>query len=192
MLEIELKASLDPERALQLEDQLPALGLTFDHWTLECDRYYQAPDRDFLKTDEALRLRQYETQEEKLVYLTYKGPKLDPLSNTRQEIETPVGQAPGLDAVLTALGYKPILTVKKKRRTFKGTGPLLNVSLCLDQVEGLGPFVEVEYLAADDLSPEKREGIRNRLLSLLDTLGIARDRLTRQSYLELLMASKTS
>ena len=192
MLEIELKARLDPDQALDLEARLPALGLVFDHWSRESDDYFQAPDRDFLRSDEALRLRTLENEGGSQAFLTYKGPKLDPLSNTRQEIETAIGHAPDLEAILTALGYRSILTVKKSRKLFKGREALDGVSLCLDQVEGLGSFLELEYLLADDLDPEKRESIRNRLLSLLDDLAVSRERLTRKSYLELLIASMTS
>lgn len=192
MLEIELKARLDPDQAKNLEARLVDLGLVFDHWSRESDDYFQAPDRDFLKSDEALRLRSLENEGGSQAFLTYKGPKLDPLSNTRREIETPIGHVPDLKAILTALGYRSLLTVKKTRRLYRGRGPLEGISLCLDQVEGLGSFLELEYLLADDLNPDKRESIRNRLLSLLDDLAVSRDRLTRKSYLELLMASETS
>ena len=54
----------------------------------ETDRYFNAPDRDFARTDEALRLR----QAGRLNILTYKGPKLDALSKTRSEIEAPLAE----------------------------------------------------------------------------------------------------
>ena len=80
-----------------------------------------------------------------------------------------------------ALGYRPVFTVEKLRREYR----LEDVTLCLDEVTGLGAYLELETLAP---SEEDREDAVNRLLTLLDRLGVSRDRLTRHSYLELLTA----
>ena len=71
--------------------------------------------------------------------------------------------------------------MEKLRREYR----LDDVTLCLDEVTGLGAYLELETLAP---SEEDREAAVNRLLTLLDRLGVSRDRLTRHSYLELLAA----
>ncbi|NLA95518.1 MAG: class IV adenylate cyclase [Clostridiaceae bacterium] len=192
MLEIELKARLEPQRIPHLKERLGA-EFSLRRTLEERDIYYQAPDRDFKETDEALRVRnRRQGLEEVTALLTYKGPKIDDLSNTRVELETEVGDADKIQAMLTALGYTVILTVDKKRSEYQGKGKNEKITLCLDQVEGLGHFVELEYIAPDDLPDEERESIRDRLLSLMADLGVPRRNLTRKSYLELLIQRATS
>lgn len=190
MLEIELKACLDDETARHLETKLEDHFL-FQQARQEIDRYFQAPDRDFKKTDEALRIREVDMGDTRS-FLTYKGPKTDVLSNTRLELETPVEDAGTLGRILDALGYRAVLTVRKRRREYRGTGDFEKITLCLDQVEGLGHFIELEYMAPDDLSDRQRENIRDWLLALLEDLGVDPVNLRRESYLELLIQRATS
>ena len=185
MLEIELKARLESQTVPGLKERLDA-AFSLNRTLEERDIYYQAPDRDFKKTDEALRIRR-QGLEETAGLLTYKGPKIDGLSNTRVELETEVGDADKIQALLTALGYTVILTVGKKRSEYQGKGEDGKITICLDHVDGLGHFIELEYIAPDDLPDKERESIRDRLLSLLDELGVPRENLTRKSYLELLI-----
>ncbi|NLB51060.1 MAG: class IV adenylate cyclase [Clostridiaceae bacterium] len=185
MLEIELKASLEPQTVSRLKEKLDA-EFSLLRTLAECDIYYNAPDRDFRQTDEALRIRRQET-DQVVTLLTYKGPKTDDLSNTRIELETELADADKIHGILEALGYTLILTVDKQRLEYTGQTDLGPVTICLDQVEGLGAFIELEHLAPDDLSDEERESVRNRLLSLLDDLEVSRENLTRKSYLQLLI-----
>ena len=76
---------------------------------------FNAPDRDFAQTDEALRIRRVGS----FNFLTYKGPKQDRQTKTRTEIE--VALAPGPEAaeamsqLVTRLGYRPVAVVAKTR-----------------------------------------------------------------------------
>lgn len=69
MLEVEMKFKVtSPER---IQEQLNMMGFLPSEKHFESDRYYNAPDRDFAQTDEALRIRQVGDESQ----LTYKGPK---------------------------------------------------------------------------------------------------------------------
>src|SRR6478736_612664 len=74
----------------------------------ESDHYFNAPDRDFARTDEALRLRRIGPAN----FVTYKGPKRDAQTKTRAEIEVPLaeGDAAATDFIglFTHLGYRPV------------------------------------------------------------------------------------
>ena len=83
-----------------------------------------------------------------------------------------------------ALGYKLVFTVTKKRRSFTCGAK----TVCLDSVDGLGNFMELEAVLPDG---SDREAEVEELLTLLDTMGVSHEALTRKSYLELLMASAT-
>lgn len=182
MLEAELKVSLGDLTAEELAERAIALGFVPGEQVRERDLYFNGADRDFRRTDEALRLRQVQRlpdgPQESLV--TYKGPKLDQVSNARTEYETGVSDGETAARLLEALGYRPFATVEKLRRTYRRG----EVTLCLDKVTDLGDFLELEILASGE---EEREAAVARLLALLEELGVPRDRLSRRSYLELLI-----
>ncbi len=187
MTEVELKAVLSPQQAAALPAALARLGFLEQAAVEETDLYWNGGGRDFCRTDEALRLRSVRRlpDGEGRTYLTYKGPKLDARSSTRKEYETSVGEFGAAQSILRALGYYAAFTVKKTRRSFTRGAQ----TACLDTVDGLGRYMELEQLLEDGAS---REDALTSLLALLDALDLSRDALTRKSYLELLMASATS
>jgi adenylate cyclase class 2 len=147
----------------------------------QIDTYFAHPARDFSKTDEAIRIRRIGEEN----FLTYKGPKIDSTTKTRREIELPItpGEQGALDwtSMLEALGFQVAAEVRKRRRqllvTWKGTP----VGIALDEVEGLGTFVELEIAAdARSLSEAQRH-----LTDLAQKLKLANPE--RGSYLELLL-----
>jgi len=151
----------------------------------EIDRYFNAPDRDFRRTDEALRIRQCGSRNT----LTYKGPKIDPLSKTRREIEVPLADgrraAQSAAKLLTALGYRAVGTVVKRRRVYRLRREGFGVEISLDDVAGLGRFVELEIRAEE----RRMRKARNALLRASGELGLRRPE--RRSYLELLLLRKS-
>jgi adenylate cyclase class 2 len=181
VLEAELKASLGDMSVEALLDRALARGFAPEGAVRERDVYFNGAGRDFRRTDEALRLRSVRRLPDgpRESLLTYKGPKLDQVSNARTEYETAVSDGETAEKLLEALGYRPLAVVDKVRRTYR----MEDVTLCLDEVEGLGGFLELEILVPAE---EGREEAVCRLLALLDGLGISRDRLSRRSYLELL------
>jgi len=148
------------------------MGAQEVHTTVQRDTYYRHPGRDFAKTDEALRIR----EEEGRTTLAYKGPKLDPATKSREELQVPLVGPGEMGALLLRLGFEPVAVVEKRRRTFH----LRGLEVDLDEVKGLGTFLEVEAIGCEDLA----EG-RERVLGLLRELGLSR--LERSSYLELLL-----
>lgn len=134
----------------------------------EFDVYFNHPCRDFAKTDEALRLRI-----EKKVKLTYKGPKIDMETKTREEVNLEVDDFERAVKLLEFLGFRKFRTVKKLRRIYK----LEDAIVCVDSVENLGDFVEIEV---ENL--EKK----NRIFEIAQKLGYSKEEGIRLSYLELL------
>ena len=174
MTEVELKAALTDAQAAALPEALPGLGFAPKASLRETDLYFNGGgERDFRKTDEALRLRRRRDLDAGTegTLMTYKGPKEDSRSNTRTEHETSVGDLDTARRVLEALGFKAQYTVDKVRREFSAG----DVTLCLDAVEGLGSFLELEILLEDG----DRNAAVDVLLSLLDRLGISREALSR-------------
>jgi len=179
MLEVELKfpcPKLEPVRAALLR-----LGARPSGSKAESDLYFNAPDRDFSRTDEALRLRRRGREN----FLTYKGPKIDRSTKTRVEVEVPLANGPAAarDAVslLAYLGYRRVSWVRKRRRSLSLRRNGFPVEACLDEVDSVGRFVELEVRA-----PSKMLGrARKALFELAAELGLCGAE--RRSYLELLL-----
>lgn len=181
MLEIELKAALTEVQAQTIPKRLLALGFQPGEAVRELDVYFNGgQERDFRKTDEALRLRQVQKLRtgRTETRMTYKGPKLDDRSSTRTEYEITVNALETARKLLEALGFHPAASVEKVRQTLEKD----EVTVCLDQVTGLGAYLELEILQE---SGSQQQAV-DALLNLLDALNVSRQALTRDSYLELL------
>ncbi len=82
-----------------------------------------------------------------------------------QEIEFEVSDYEKANNFLKTLGYKEWVRVNKKRRYSK----YLNANICIDEVERLGSFVEIEYLIAEE---DKKINYEDELLQIATELGI--------------------
>lgn len=169
MMEIEVKAPLpDVDKVKRRVFELG--GRDFGS-SVQVDEYYAHPSRDFASTDEALRLR----TENDLTVITYKGPKLDQETKTREEFEVSVANRATMASILDRLGFKPVIKVSKTRQVFG----LRGVTVCFDSVRGLGDFIELE-VDSQDVEAGKRA-----ILALMGEIGVSGNE--RRSYLELLM-----
>src|SRR5262245_39418921 len=114
----------------------------------EADDYFNAPDRDFARTDEAFRLRQIGERN----LITYKGPKQAGPAKTRTEIEVPLEagakSADGFRQLVLKLGFRPTAVVRKRRTIWHFQRGGFDLQACLDEVAEIGRFVEVEIVAA--------------------------------------------
>ena len=153
----------------RVEEILKKMGARFVKKVYEIDTYFNHPSRDFAETDEALRIRVAGGKS----YLTYKGRKVDVQSKTREEIEVEIKDADTAVLLLTKVGFTPVAVVKKVRIRYE----LGEFDICLDDVEDVGTFVEVET------SGEHMEERRDAALALLERLNLKK--YERKSYLEL-------
>jgi len=191
MYEVELKLRADHER---VQERLDDIGATAVGTVTQEDAYFDAPDRNFADTDEALRIRRERrgADDTEAVALTYKGPLVEEASKTRQEAETRVADGAALRAILEGLGYQRAATVRKERTRYRVDG----CTVTLDAVEGLGEFVEVEVEtdrdlgAGDAAAAESLDALRGEAAGVLERLGLDPDEQIRTSYLGLLLAGE--
>jgi len=172
MIEVEVKVRADHSKARSILKKIGAVKLGIEN---QSDTYFAAPFRDFAKTDEALRIRSLDGR----AVLTYKGPKLDGISKTREEFETPVDEATTIQ-ILHALSFSEAGVVRKKREIFSAE----EITICLDAVESLGEFLEVEIIAE---SEKELEISRAKLFELLKQFGAGEKDSIRTSYLEMVL-----
>ncbi len=122
------------------------------------------------------------------IYITYKGPKIDATTKTRREIELPLGDGPeafqSWKALLEVLGFRPVGEVHKIRRKAAMAWEGRTVEVSLDEVQGVGTFVEFELVVEE----QEIEAAKSCILSLAQSLGLTQGE--RRSYLEMLLGGK--
>ena len=169
VFEIELKAYCDnPDKIIN--NILSADGIFINTENHE-DLYFNHPGKDFAVTDEALRLRKIDDKS----VITYKGPKLAGFVKTRIEEETGIDDFGKVREILLHLEFKEVLVVNKKRDVYK----LNDITICIDYVNGLGVFIELEIMSGN------RDWAEKELLLIAEKLGLTI--FEKKSYLELLL-----
>jgi adenylate cyclase class 2 len=142
--EIEAKfrvASLDPVRKA-----LRAEGAEYLGTVLQTDRFYDQPNRAYARGGSGLRLRCLRVLRHGRVRLddrpmiTFKGPVEQSRLKRRREIQTRLDCAETAHELLEACGLRLVLTVQKRRRSYR-LGPCL---VELDELPLLGAFIEIE------------------------------------------------
>lgn len=165
--EIEVKAKLNnPEEVIA---KLKELGCVISepvtqHDAIFVDENYGAFD-EFQPDKNLLRIRETGGK----FILTLKQPK----SNEQDAIEheTEIQDPAEMKEILKYMGLHEAVQVHKKRSKAHHN----DWEICLDEVEGLGSFIEVEKIADD---PDV-EAVQNELFNFLKTLGIKdEDRVT--------------
>ena len=144
MRNVELKAR-DPDPARPLERAL-ALGAEDQGEIRQRDTYFAAARG-------RLKLREQETGGSALwdELIEYSPRGLRPAARTSSYRRVPVADAAPLREALDA-AYGTLVTVEKRRRLLLWEG----VRIHLDDVEGLGSYVELEASAEAGLGPQRR------------------------------------
>ena len=176
MIEVEVKAKI--ENFEDIEKKLKNLGAKKSKNEFQEDIYFNSPIVDFAQTDEALRIRTTIEKNNKNRFITYKGPKIDSKSKTREEIEISIEDSAKCSKIFENIGFKKVRSVKKNRQyyTYK------NFEISLDDIEGLDPYMEIE-IALDD--GQDYNEAQEQIFNLFSKLDIT-DNFERTSYLELL------
>jgi adenylate cyclase class 2 len=177
--EVEQKHRVPDVRAL--DERLAERGAEVGPPVGQADHYYAHPCRDFAQTDEALRIRTVGDRS----FVTYKGPKLDTTTKMRRELELPLDSSDENGSkfaeLLRSLGFRLVAVVHKRRRSFQIDVAGRQVEGALDEVDGLGTFVELELMAGESGLDEAQRVI-STLASELQ-LGPSE----RRSYLEIML-----
>ncbi|WP_270645037.1 class IV adenylate cyclase [Merdimonas faecis] len=184
MIEVEVKlpiADLDT-----IKRKLLKMGFKETAVIEERDTYFDNRQGDIRANGEALRVREtkdYLTGESR-VQINFKGKKLDTRTMTREELETGVEDGEICRNILQAIGYAPADPEVIKDRTMMQKE---SITACLDNVHGLGGFLELEILAN---SEEEKDVALKRIENILNSLGYQISDTVRMSYLYMLQKNK--
>lgn len=180
--EFEVKIPVDD--LIPIELKLKELGATFVGYKEEQDYYIDTrPCVDLASVDSALRLRisrDIQTGNTRCE-LTFKGPReKHDFAKIRKELTVEVADAATMLDILKMLGFKVLAVISKKRKIYQDRV----YRIYLDEVDGLGKFIEVEYV-----SEHEHSGLLvvNEIIKLVEKLGIKRNFITK-SYLELILS----
>jgi adenylate cyclase class 2 len=139
------------------------------------DIYFSHPSRDFGSTDEAVRLRTCGADTE----ITYKGPRIMTSSTkAREELTVTVSDSLSIRRMLERLGFSEFMSIRKKRSSFL----LDKLRVDVDEVEGLGQFVELELVTEDPSKAEALMALARNELALREQIS--------ETYLEMLLTMK--
>ncbi len=179
MFEVELKFPVDSHEMIR--QQLKSLEVTSESVSEHCDEYFNHSLLDFAAQDIALRFRSRANQH----ILTYKGPNLDQRAKVREEIELDFEPADKdkFRRMLFGMGFHSVAEVNKKRDSIAVVCEGQAIEVCLDEIQGVGTFVELEQVVG---SKSEIEAAKRNLESLAVRLGIT-GQPTTVSYLEMLL-----
>ncbi|MGP8323574.1 MAG: class IV adenylate cyclase [Methanosarcinaceae archaeon] len=177
MIEVETKLKIDCIE--HIEERIKGLVGDYKGEKIEIDLYFDHPDTHIFDGGCALRVRDSDGK----YRLTYKGPKKDDVTTSREEIEIGIESASEMIKILGELGFYEIGKVKKLRKTYL----LEDLVITLDDVMGLGEFIEVEGKASNDREFKEK---KDEIFKLLKKLGLSTDEISKRSYIEMLLGKK--
>ena len=169
MKEIEVKAKV--KNSDLLLKRLKELGTKLSDPVSQNDIVYAFGDwesNQSINDRNILRIR----QEDGRALLTLKRPGINELDSREEESE--VSNPNAVEAMLLLMNYREVVRVSKVRRTANHEG----MQICLDEVRGLGTFVEVERMVDEG----NTEAIQEELFQFLEQSGISRDQRVLQGY----------
>jgi adenylate cyclase, class 2 len=169
MREIEIKARLhDPKLVWEELDRLgiKPSGTIFQRDLIFVAKPYRLRDID-ATVSPVVRIR----EEQSGCTLTAKKNRTDQLDSIEHEVS--VDDRDAAAAILDALGYHQVLEIVKRRQKFK----LQDFSVCVDDVDRLGTFIEVEALVAEEA---QIDDIRQAMWQLLRPFSVnPKDQVTK-------------
>ncbi|MGP3967202.1 class IV adenylate cyclase [Streptomyces sp. 6N223] len=184
MIEAELKAHVHaPQDVIRnLEQYGPGHVETYH------DTYYDDADGSLTARDAELRTRTVSSPHDTRFVLTYKGATLDAGSGSKPEHETRVTDPDAVHAMLTGLGYQPMIDFEKRCRNyeFDARGRKMLATLAfLPELDAT--FLELETLIPDN---EDLHAALDDVRAVLHDLGIKDPDLTTQRYTEAVSAQR--
>jgi len=177
MKEIEIKAVLkNKEMVMQ---KLTSLGCVFEAPVVQNDTVYTknvGSLKEFRTNDVFLRIR---VKNNSKILFTVKKRMANDLDAIEYEVE--VNSREEMENALLIMGYKEAVRINKTRIVTHYN----NCEICIDDVENLGSFIEMEKLTEEGDS----EKIQEELFQFFELLGIRREDRVMSGY-DILMFQK--
>lgn len=168
MREIELKFRVNDYDKLM--DKLKSLGCEIGELIEQSDSVYVGDLNHVESVKDSIWLRVRKENDRVELNVKKQSAKIQ----ESKEVEFGVDSYEKANEFLEVLGYKKWVTVNKRRRYSK----YLDYNLCIDEVERLGSFIEVELLVSEDDKKDYLEDIK----SVAETLGLDKNDIVNSHY----------
>lgn len=176
MQEVEVKAILDNKEDMLL--RLHELGIEFGAPKVQDDTVYAEKAgslEEFLSNELFLRLRVIDGG--KVIFTAKHHPgrtaAIDGTFPTEHEVEVESREI--MEKILLLQGYQEVVHIRKTR----SSASYKEWEICLDEVEGLGAFIEVEHLVAEGTDVEE---VYENLKAFIRTLGVPDSSIINSRY----------
>jgi adenylate cyclase class 2 len=167
MKEVEVKVKIDSSD--EVIKKLKALGCQMSEVKTQTDMIFVPENITVLPTGPGVPVLRIREQEGKFI-LTMKISLTNGLD--KRESETEILDPKAMEEIILSVGFKKMVTFSKQRRKTR----YQNWEICVDEVPGLGSFMESEELTEDGDSSV----IQEKMFEFLKTLGATEA--NRQSY----------
>lgn len=171
MLEIEVKAVFHGTY-VELTQKLASIGAQKAKTVMQSDTIFLPTGMKYGDLIPGMPVMRIRNQDGRFIFGMKQKPKNESIGI---EHETIVENADELTKILDAIGFQPALFVNKKRQEYR----LDQVTICADEIEGLGVFIEVEKLVDDESKAESELAI---LWDFLSTLGVKEEDKVKHGY----------
>ena len=148
----------------------------------QTDTYYISKYKDFIKSEECLRIR----EENNKIELTWKPPTNSLMTIEKQywkeELNIQiVDSKTKIQRLLEVLDFKEYIVVCKKRTTFKVDDETV---ICLDYIKDVGYFIEIETFSDDDLNS------KNKNIKIADMLDLDASKIVNIPYRDIVYSQE--
>jgi adenylate cyclase, class 2 len=174
-MEIEVRARINDLKGI--EKSIVGFGANLVKEKKQIDKYYGEINL-YEKLGYSFLMRVRSEGDEN--FLTYKGAE-SKIDGVWEEYEFSIDNELMAKAMLKSMGLDEIIEVKKNRIEYK----LDDLTICLDEIEGLGSFIEIESLDDNDID-------KNRLKKFMDKLDIKEDQVIHKGYVTMLLIKNNS
>lgn len=157
--EIEVKIRL--ENSDSLLEKLSALGCVFSEPVKQEDQIFtNFPDSEFAEFKPGINFLRIRKSNGKILF-TLKQSLINELEGIEKEFE--ISDADEMKETLELMGYHEAVRVSKTRRKTR----YKEYEICLDEVDGLGFFAELEKITDED-----SEKVQNEMMNFFASLGV--------------------
>ena len=174
-MEIEIRAKINNIK--NVEQCIVGLGAKLVKQKRQTDKYFGEINL-FKKLGYSFLMRVRNEGDKK--FLTYKGAE-SKKDGVWEEYEFNIDNEIMAEAMLKAMGLEKIIKVNKKRIEYKLDG----LTICLDAIEDLGCFVEIESQDDNDIDKDK-------LKKIMDKLNIKENQILHKGYVTMLLIKNNS
>jgi len=174
-MEIEIRAKIN--NLEKIEQNITKLGAKLIKKTKQVDEYfgeislYQKIGYSFL-----MRVR----NEEDKKFMTYKGAE-SKKDGIWEEYEFEINDIKKAVEMFKAMGLERIIVVNKYRKEYA----INNLTICLDVIDGLGSFIEIESLNNKDVD-------KKSLKKLMQKLNVNKNQVINKGYVTMLLIKNNS